>query len=141
MWNNKKKLIILDNEHIIHQTWIQSGKSAVSHPAHQNGNVFQLPKAKTQFLLVTRHQQSTTFNGYIVCMCTTVKVKPSTSEPGSNYMIHVYTEIVVAEGWQECGCIDKTRIGSDLIMDWITDGIMDGKKIFLKNKKIKLLLK
>ena len=128
---------------IIIQTWIQSEKSAVSHLAQLNGNVFQLPRAKTQFLLVTRHQQSTTFNGYIVCMCTTVKVKTSTSEPSSNYMIHVYTEIVVAEGWQECGCIDKTRIGSDQIWSWTGSQIESWirKKNFLKNKKIKLLLK
>ena len=48
MWNNKK-IIILANEHK------QSKKSTVSHLAQQNGNVFQFPEAKTQFLLANRH--------------------------------------------------------------------------------------
>ena len=44
------------------------------------------------------------------------QIKTSTSEPNSNYKIHVHTEIVVAEGWQGCGnhsSVDKNRIVPD----------------------------
>lgn len=55
------------------------------------------------------------------------QIKTPTSELNSNYMIHVHTEIVVAEGLQECGnhsSINNTRIvldrtGSDWIRSWI----------------------
>ena len=61
------------------------------------------------------------------------QIKTPTSELNSNYMIHVHTEIVVAEGLQECGnhsSINNTRIvldhtGSDHGLDYRLEGVSD----------------
>ena len=72
---------------IIHQTWEESKMSTASHSC--------MKLKHNSFLQPWGSSRAQPWMSMYVYNC---QIKTSTSEPNSNYMIHVHAEIVVAVG-------------------------------------------